>query len=158
MNMWTKTAAGAVLGGSLLVAGGFGLANATPETPQPPQAPQPVAGGELNVGLTVNGEQVGTIPNVSLSSAQTLATSVCPSDDLSVKLPQLASNQIDTVPVCASGTTGVSYTFTQSGAGSTDVAPAVSGHGTSGIGTTVVPAVPAAPDAPSAETPMTASR
>ncbi|MBI3690896.1 MAG: hypothetical protein HY239_09670, partial [Mycolicibacterium aromaticivorans] len=90
MNTFTKTAAGAVLGGSLLVASGFGLANAAPEAPAPqPQAPQ-TAGDQLNVGLTVNGEQLGTIQNVSVSSAQTLATSVCPGDDLSSKLPQLA--------------------------------------------------------------------
>lgn len=160
MNMWTKTAAGAVLGGSMLVAGGFGLASATPDAPAPqPQAPQPVADGQLNVGLTVNGEQLGTIENVSLSSAQTLATSVCPSDDLSAKLPQLATNEITTVPVCASSTTGVSYTFTQSGPGNSDVAPAMSGHGTSGTGATAaMPAVPATPGAPSAEAPMTGSR
>ncbi|MBB3602248.1 hypothetical protein FHT40_001881 [Mycolicibacterium sp. BK556] len=158
MNMWTKTAAGAVLGGSLLVAGGFGLASAAPDAPQLPQAPQPVAGGELNVGLTVNGEQLGTIQNVSLSSAQTLATSVCPSDDLSSKLPQLASNQVESVPVCASSTTGVSYTFTQAGPGNSDIVP--QSHGASGIGSTATSTAPAtAPGAaPSAELPMTGSR
>jgi len=153
MNTMTKMAAGAVLGGSMLVAGGFGLANAAPEAPVAPQAPQPVAGEQLNVGLTVNGQQLGTIENVSVSSAQTLATSVCPSDDLSSKLPQLATNEISTVPVCASTTTGVSYTFTQSGSTSSDIAPAQSGHGTSGIGSPAVPAEPAP-----AELPVTGTR
>ena len=157
MNTMTKMAAGAVLGGSLLVAGGFGLANAAPEAPavpQPqPQAPAPVAGETLNVGLTVNGEQVGTIQNVSLNAAQTLASSVCPSDDLSSKLPQLATNQIETVPVCAGSTAGVSYTFTTSGPGNSEIAPAQSGHGTSGIGATATTTAPAP-----AEVPTTGSR
>ncbi|KDE98810.1 hypothetical protein Y900_007575 [Mycolicibacterium aromaticivorans JS19b1 = JCM 16368] len=153
MNTFTKTAAGAVLGGSLLVASGFGLANAAPEAPAPqPQAPQ-AAGDQLNVGLTVNGEQLGTIQNVSVSSAQTLATSVCPGDDLSSKLPQLASKEISTVPVCASSATGVSYTFTQAGPGNSELAPGQSGHANAGIGATAVPAAPAP-----AEAPMTGSR
>ena len=139
MNTFTKTAAGAVLGGSLLVASGFGLANAAPEAPGPqPQAPQPVAGESLNVGLTVNGQQLGIIQNVSLDNAQTLASTVCPGDDLSAKLPQLATNQIDSVPVCASATSGLSYTFTQSGPGNSELAPGQS-HGNSGIGATAVP-------------------
>jgi hypothetical protein len=157
MNTMTKMAAGAVLGGSMLVAGGFGLASAAPEAPAPvvpqPEAPQPAAGELLNVGLTVDGQQVGIIPNVSVSTAQTLATSVCPSDDLSSKLPQLATKQIETVPVCAGTTSGVSYTFTTSGPGnSTTIAPAQSsGHGSSSIGATATSTAPAAPMAPSAE-------
>jgi hypothetical protein len=153
MNTMTTMAAGAVLGGSLLVAGGFGLANAAPEAPGTPEAPQPTAGELLNVGLTVNGEQVGTIQNVSLNAAQTLASSVCPSDDLSSKLPQLATNEIQTVPVCASSTAGVSYTFTTSGPGSSEIAPAQSGHGTSGIGATATSTAQAP-----AEVPTTGSR
>lgn len=156
MNTMTKMAAGAVLGGSMLVAGGFGLANAAPDAPAvpQPQAPAPVTGESLNVGLTVDGQQVGTIQNVSLNTAQTLAASVCPSDDLSSKLPQLATNQIDTVPVCASGTTGVSYTFTTSGPGNSEFAPAQSsGHGSSGIGATATTTAPAP-----AEVPTTGSR
>jgi hypothetical protein len=152
MNTMTKMAVGTVLGGSLLVAGGFGLASAAPEAPQPPQAPQPVSGESLNVGLTVDGQQLGTIENVSLTNAQTLATGVCPSDDLSSKLPQLASGQIDSVPVCANGTTGVSYTFTQAGPGNSELAPGqMQGHGASGIGSTATAAAPA-------EAPMTGSR
>ncbi|SBS72850.1 conserved exported hypothetical protein [uncultured Mycobacterium sp.] len=153
MNTMTRMAAGAVLGGSLLVAGGFGLANAAPEAPGMPEAPQPAAGELLNVGLTVNGEQVGTIQNVSLNAAQTLASSVCPSDGLSSKLPQLATNQIETVPVCASSTAGVSYTFTTSGPGNSEIAPAQSGHGSSGIGATATATAPAP-----AEVPTTGSR
>jgi hypothetical protein len=154
MNTMTKMAAGAVLGGSMLVAGGFGLANAAPEAPAPvvpqPEAPQPATGEQLNVGLTVNGQQVGTIQNVSLNSAQTLASSVCPSDDLSSKLPQLATNEIQTVPEC-SGASGVSYTFTTNASGGSTIAPAQSTHGSSSIGATATSTAPAAPMAPSAE-------
>jgi hypothetical protein len=149
MNTMTKMAAGAVLGGSMLVAGGFGLANAAPEVPVVPQpeAPQPATGEQLNVGLTVNGQQVGTIQNVSLNSAQTLATSVCPSDDLSTKLPQLATNEIQTVPACT-GTSGVSYTFTTDASGSSSIAPAQSSsHGSSSIGATATSTAPALPSA-----------
>ena len=152
MNTMTKMAAGAVLGGSMLVAGGFGLANAAPEAPVVPQpeAPQPATGEQLNVGLTVNGQQVGTIQNVSLNSAQTLATSVCPSDDLSTKLPQLATNEIQTVPAC-SGASGVSYTFTTNASGGSNIAPAQSSsHGSSSIGATATSTAPAAPGAPAA--------
>ena len=156
MNTLTKTAAGAVLGGSLLVAGGFGLASAAPEAPPMPEPQAPQSAGQLNVGLTVNGEQVGTIQNVSVGTAQTLATSVCPGDDLSAKLPALASNEISTVPVCAGGATGVSYTFTQAGPGNSDVAPAQSPHSSPGVGATATTTAPAAP-AP-AEMPETAGR
>jgi hypothetical protein len=153
MNTFTKTAAGAVLGGSLLVAGGFGLASAAPEAPAPePQAPQPVAGESLNVGLTVNGQQLGTIQNVSLTNAQTLATSVCPSDDLSSKLPQLANDQLETLPACSSTTTGVSYTFTQAGPGGSEMAPAQSGHGVGSSATPVVPGAPAPAEMPTSST------
>ncbi len=155
MNTFTKTAAGAVLGGSLLVAGGFGLANAAPEAPAPePQAPQ--SAGALNVGLTVNGEQIGTIQDVSVSTAQTLATSVCPGDDLAAKLPQLASNEISTVPVCASGVSGVSYTFSHAGPGNSEV-PQGQGHGNGSIGSATTTATPApAPAGPSADGSMSA--
>ena len=93
-----------------------------------------VGDSQINVGLTVNGQQLGTIQNVSLTNAETLASSVCPSDDLSSKLPELDTNQVQTVPVCASSTAGLSYTFTQNGPGNSEIAPAQSGHGTSGIG------------------------
>jgi hypothetical protein len=70
---------------------------------------------------------------------------VCPGDDLSSKLPQLASNEISTVPVCASSASGVSYTFTQAGPGNSELAPGQSGHGNSGIGATATSTAPAAP-------------
>jgi hypothetical protein len=144
MNTMTKTAAGAVLGGSLLVASGFGLANAAPEAPALPQSQTVVGDSQINVGLTVNGQQLGVIQNVSLTNAETLASSVCPSDDLSSKLPELDTNQVQTVPVCSSATAGLSYTFTQNGPGNSDIAPAQSGHGTSGIGSTATSVTPSA--------------
>jgi hypothetical protein len=145
MNTVTKTAAAAALGGSLLVMGSFGLANAAPGAPPQPQAQSVVGDGKVNVALSVNGQQLGIIQDVSLTNAESLATAVCPSDDLSTKLPQLDNNEIQSVPVCASSTGALSYTFTQNGPGNSDIAPAQSGHGAAGIGspsTTTTPAPP----------------
>ncbi|MGY4710381.1 hypothetical protein ACXDF8_12620 [Mycolicibacterium sp. CBM1] len=122
MNTMTKAAAGAVLGGSLLVAGGFGLANAAPSTPQPPQSV--VGDSKINVALTVDGQQIGVIQDVSLTSAQTLATSVCPGDDLSTRLAELDTSEIATLPPCTSATGGLSYVFSQNGPGASEIAPA----------------------------------
>ncbi|AQT81408.1 hypothetical protein B1R94_22360 [Mycolicibacterium litorale] len=147
MNMFTKTAAGAVLGGSLLVAGGFGLASAAPEAPAPaPQAQSVVGDGKVNVTLSVNGQQLGVIQDVTLTNAESLATAVCPGDDLASRLGELDTNQIQTLPVCASATAGLSYTFSQNGPGGSEVAPA-DNHETPSMApaiTSVMPAPPAA--------------
>jgi hypothetical protein len=149
MNTFTKTAAGAVLGGSLLVAGGFGLANAAPEAPAPqPQAQSVVSDGMVNVALSVNGQQLGIIQDVTLTNAESLATAVCPTSDLASRLGELDTNQIATVPVCASVTGGLSYTFTQNGPGNSEVAQG-QGHANGSMGSTPTSAVPAAPSAPS---------
>ena len=155
MNTFTKTAAGAVLGGSLLVAGGFGLASAAPEAPAPqPQAQSVVGDGKVNVTLSVNGQQLGVIQDVTLTNAESLATAVCPGDDLTSRLGELDPNQIQTLPVCVSATAGLSYTFTQNGPGNSEVAQG-QGHGNGSIGSPTTSAVPT--PAP-AETPMTGTR
>ncbi len=120
MNTIKKTAAGAVLGGAVLVAGGFGLAHAAP-----PEAQSVVGDGKLNVTLNVDGQRLGVIQDVSLASAQSLASAVCPVDNLSPRLADLDTNLIPTVPACNSVTGGLSYTFTQNG-GAAEVAPAQS--------------------------------
>jgi hypothetical protein len=120
MNTMKKTAVGAALGGSMLVAAGLGLAHAAP-----PQAQSVVGDSKLNVTLTVDGQQLGTIQDVSLTSAQSLATAVCPGEDLSARLSDLDTNLIQAVPACNSVTGGLSYTFTQNG-GAAEVAPAQS--------------------------------
>lgn len=155
MNTFTKTAAGAVLGGSLLVAGGFGLANAAPEAPPQPQAQSVVGDGKLNVELSVNGQQLGIIQDVSLTNAAALATAVCPGDDLASRLGELDTNQVQTLPVCASSTAGLSYTFTQNGPGSSEIAQGQGrGNGSMGSATTTTTVPSPAPG----ETPMTGSR
>ena len=72
MNTMKKTAAGAVLAGALLAAGGLGLAHAAPP------AQSVVSDGNVNVTVTAGGQQVGVIRDVSLASAQALAASACP--------------------------------------------------------------------------------
>ncbi len=120
MNTMKKTAAGALLGGSMLVAGGLGLAHAAP-----PEAQSVVGDGKLNVTLSVDGQRLGVIQDVSLTSAQSLAAAVCPVDDLSPRLSDLDTNLVQTVPACNSVTGGLSYTFSQNG-GAAEVAPAQS--------------------------------
>ena len=120
MNTMKKTAAGAVLGGAVLVAGGFGLAHAAP-----PEAQSVVGDGKLNITLNVDGQRLGVIQDVSLASAQSLATAVCPVDNLSPRLADLDTNLIQALPACNSVTGGLSYTFTQNG-GAAEVAPAQS--------------------------------
>ena len=56
MNTMKKTAAGAVLGGALLAAGGLGFAHAAPP------AQSVVSDGNVNVTVTAGGQQVGVIP------------------------------------------------------------------------------------------------
>ena len=120
MNTMKKAAAGAVLGGAVLVAGGFGLAHAAP-----PEAQSVVGDGKLNITLNVDGQRLGVIQDVSLASAQSLATAVCPVDNLSPRLADLDTNLIQALPACNSVTGGLSYTFTQNG-GAAEVAPAQS--------------------------------
>ena len=120
MNTMKKTAVGAALGGSMLVAGGLGLAHAAP-----PEAQSVVGDGKLNITLNVDGQRLGVIQDVSLASAQSLATAVCPVDNLSPRLADLDTNLIQALPACNSVTGGLSYTFTQNG-GAAEVAPAQS--------------------------------
>lgn len=144
MNTMTKTAAGALLGGSMLVAGGLGLAGLAQAAPS---APESVVGdSKINVELTVDGQQIGVIQDVSLASAQTLSTSVCPGDDMSSQLTRLDTGQVQTLPPCSSATGGLSYTFSQNGPGGSEAAPADNpdAPGMAPAGTSVMPAPPAA--------------
>jgi hypothetical protein len=47
----------------------------------PPEAQSVVGDGKLNVTLSVDGQRLGVIQDVSLASAQSLASAVCPVDD-----------------------------------------------------------------------------
>ena len=58
MNKMKKTAAGVILGGSMLVAGGLSLAHAAP-----PES-QSFGDGKLNVTVSVNGQEIGVMQDV----------------------------------------------------------------------------------------------
>ena len=103
-----KTAAGTVLGGAMLVAAGAGLAHAVPS------APQAVTGdGRVDVTVTAGTEQIGIIPNVSLSNAVALATAVCPT--AGIDLPALTNLDNAGTPLAQScnGITGLAFSFSQ---------------------------------------------
>ncbi|WP_328351837.1 hypothetical protein OG976_18610 [Mycobacterium sp. NBC_00419] len=142
MNTFTKTAAGTLLGGSLLVAGGLSLAHAAP-----PEAQSVVGDGKLNVTLSVDGQRLGVLQEVSLTSAQSLAAAVCPVDDLSPRLADLDTNLIQTVPACNSVTGGLSYTFSQNG-GAAETAPLAPAESPTPM--TPAPTASATPTTPSA--------
>jgi hypothetical protein len=109
MNTMKKTAAGAVLGGALLAAGGFGLAHAAP-----PAQPSVLGDGKVNVAVTVNGQEVGVIRDVSLTNAESLATSAC--GNAGITAEALKALDTDGTPVpgtCAGVDGGPTFTFAQ---------------------------------------------
>lgn len=109
--------ASAVLGGSLLAAAGFGLAQA-----QPP-AQSVVGDGSVNVTVSAGGQQIGILEDVSLAEATTLAASACPN----VEVTEDALRALDTEGTAVPGTcgteTGVTFTFGQNGPGNSENAP-----------------------------------
>ena len=110
MNTMKKTAAGAVLGGALLAAGGLGLAHAAPP------AQSVVSDGNVNVTVTAGGQQVGVIRDVSLASAQALAASACPTAGITPEAFQaLDANGTEVPGTCASLGSGLTFTFAQNG-------------------------------------------
>jgi hypothetical protein len=114
-----NAAAGAVLGGSLLAAAGLGLAHAAP-----PQAQSVVNDGKVNVTVTAGGQQIGTLQDVTLASAETLATSVCSSAGITAEA--LQALDVDGTPVpgtCESAEGGLTFAFAQNGPGNSENAP-----------------------------------
>ena len=110
MNTMKKTAAGAVLGGALLAAGGLGLAHAAPP------AQSVVSDGNVNVTVAAGGQQVGVIKDVSLGSAQALAASACPTAGITPEAFQaLDANGTEVPGTCASLGSGLTFTFAQNG-------------------------------------------
>src|SRR5215212_426375 len=111
--------AGAVLGGSLLAAVGLGLAQAAPPEPQ-----SVVGDGKVNVTVTAGGQQIGTLQDVSLASAQTLATSVCSSAGITAEALQALDTNGTPVPgTCEGADGGLTFTFAQNGPGNSENAP-----------------------------------
>jgi hypothetical protein len=110
MNTMKKTAAGAVLGGALLAAGGLGLAHAAPP------AQSVVSDGNINVTVTAGSQQVGVIQDVSLARAQALAASACPTAGITTDALQALDASGTEVPgTCASVGSGLTFTFAQNG-------------------------------------------
>jgi hypothetical protein len=117
-NLVKRASAGAVFGGALLAAGGFGLAHAAPP------AQSVVNDGKVNVTVTAGGQQVGVLQDVSLASAEALAASACPNAGIAAEA--LQALDVDGTPVpgtCAGGEGGVTFTFVQNGPGNSETAP-----------------------------------
>jgi len=109
MNTMKKTAAGAVLGGALLAAGGFGLAHAAP-----PAQPSVLNDGKVNVTVTVNGQEIGVIRDVTLTNAESLATSACGNAGITADaLKALDANGTPVPGTCAGVDGGPTFTFAQ---------------------------------------------
>jgi hypothetical protein len=118
MNTMKKTAAGAVIGGALLAAGGFGLAHAAPA------AQSVVSDGKVNVAVTAGGQEIGVLQDVSLASAQSLATSACADAGITAEgLQALDTNGTPLPTTCAGADGGATFTFAQNTLGNSENAP-----------------------------------
>jgi hypothetical protein len=119
-NRVKLASASAVLGGALLAAGGFGLANAAPP------AQSAVNDGKVNVTVTAGGQQIGVLEDVSLASAEALANSACPTVEITAETLEALDVNGTAVPgTCASGE-GLTFTFAQNSPGQSENAPAES--------------------------------
>ncbi|OBA85492.1 hypothetical protein A5662_00155 [Mycobacteriaceae bacterium 1482268.1] len=136
MNTMKKTAAGAVLGGALLAAGGFGLAQAAPE------AESVVSDGKLNVTVKADNQEIGVLQNVTLAKAQTLVASAC-ANAISADALKALDTDGTAVPACTSPESGLSFAFTQNSPGNSANAPGQQNGSTSSSSTT--PSTPSSP-------------
>ncbi|WP_101948431.1 hypothetical protein [Mycobacterium sp. 3519A] len=117
-NRVKLASAGAVLGGALLAAGGLGLAHAAPP------AESVVNDAKINVTVTADGQQVGTLQDVSLASAEALAASACPSAGITTQALQALDVSGTPVPgSCAAAEGGLTFTFAQNSPGQSENAP-----------------------------------
>jgi hypothetical protein len=116
-NRVKLASASAMLGGALLAAGGFGLANAAPP------AQSVVNDGKVNVTVTANGQQVGVLQDVSLASAEALANSACPSAEITAAVLQALDVNGTSVPGTCGAEGGVTFTFAQNSPGQSENAP-----------------------------------
>lgn len=117
-NLVKLASASALFGGALLAAGGLGLAHAAPP------AESVVNDGNVNVTVTAGGQQVGVLQNVSLTSAQALVASACPSAGITMEALQALDVNGTPVPgTCAGVDGGVSFTFAQNAPGQSETTP-----------------------------------
>ncbi len=110
--MLNKTAAGTVLGGALLVAGGMNLAHAAPNVLEA----QNIGDGKVSITVTAaGGERIGVLQDVSVTNAVTLVNSVCPISGVT----EAALNNLDVsgtaITQTCGGMGGLSFTFSQNG-------------------------------------------
>src|SRR3954453_5803246 len=110
-NLVKRASAGAVLGGALVVAGGFALAHAAP----PGQSV--VNDGKVNVTVTAGGQQVGVLQDVSLASAEALAAAACPDAEITAAAIQALDVNGTAVPGTCAGEGGLAFTFAQNSPG-----------------------------------------
>jgi hypothetical protein len=123
MNTMKKTAAGAVLGGALLAAGGLGLAHAAPPAPA---AQSVVDDGKINVTVTADGHEIGVIQDVSLENAQSLVNSACANAGITAEAFRALDTNGTPVPgTCAQAGVdgGLTFTFAQNQPGNSELAP-----------------------------------
>jgi hypothetical protein len=117
-NRVKLASAGAVIGGALLAAGGLGLAHAAPP------AESVVNDGKVNVTVTAGVQQVGTLDDVSLASAEALAASACPAAGITAEAIQALDVNGTPVPgTCSAAEGGLTFTFAQNGPGNSENAP-----------------------------------
>ena len=140
-NFVKRASAGAVVGGALLAAGGFGLAHAAP----PAGSESVVNDGNVNVTVTAGGQEVGVLQNVSLTGAQALATSACANAGITAAALQALDVSGTPLPNTCAGVDGVTFTFAQNSPGPSENAPGQNPMSTTPSGpTTVAPTTTAA--------------
>ncbi len=106
-NFVKRASVGAVFGGALLAAGGFGLAHAAPP------AQSVVNDGKVNVTVMAGGQQVGVLQDVSLTSAEALAASACPTAGITNEALQALDVNGTPVPGMCGAEGGLTFTFEQ---------------------------------------------
>lgn len=122
MNTMKKTAAGAVLGGALLAAGGLGLAHAAPPA-------QPLVNdGKVDVTVSANNQEIGVLQNVSVANAEALVNATCPTVGITTEALDALDKNGTEVPggACTSTSIGggtVTYSFAQNAPGNSENAP-----------------------------------
>ena len=124
-NLMKRASVGAVIGGGLLAAGGFGLAHAAPP------AESVVNDGKVSVTVTAGGQEIGVLKDVSLTSAQALASPACPTAGITAEALQALDVDGTAVPgTCAGIGGGPTFAFAQNNPGESDNAPAQSDDST----------------------------
>jgi hypothetical protein len=131
MNTIKKAAAGAVLSGAVIAAGGLGLAHAAPPTPS-------VNGdGKVNVTVTAGGQQVGVLQDVSLANAEALAAAACPNAGItSEALQALDTNNTPAPGTCTGAGANLTFSFAQNGQGTSSTTPTTTKPSTTPSSTT----------------------